>query len=153
MSLTSPLQQLISRRLLFSFQRRSVTAALLSLNATIMQNGSKPHRFINCTHDDHAATPTTTLAASFSGGAAAEGKKVRNSREMKYVIVTGGVVSGLGKGVTASSIGVVLKACGLRVTSIKIGASRSLHDRLVSSIRWSWRCMLVICFGGAFLDS
>jgi len=29
-------------------------------------------------------------------------------------------VSGLGKGVTASSIGVVLKACGLRVTTIKI---------------------------------
>lgn len=40
---------------------------------------------------------------------------------MKYVLVTGGVVSGLGKGVTASSVGVVLKACGLRVTSIKIG--------------------------------
>ncbi|CAN6341052.1 unnamed protein product [Urochloa humidicola] len=39
---------------------------------------------------------------------------------MKYVVVTGGVVSGLGKGVTASSIGVLLKACGLRVTSIKI---------------------------------
>jgi len=36
------------------------------------------------------------------------------------VLVTGGVVSGLGKGVTASSIGVVLKACGLRITSIKI---------------------------------
>ncbi|KAG6436044.1 hypothetical protein SASPL_100925 [Salvia splendens] len=40
--------------------------------------------------------------------------------EMKYVLVTGGVVSGFGKGVTTSSIGVVLKACGLRVTSIKI---------------------------------
>ncbi|CAO1948144.1 unnamed protein product [Urochloa humidicola] len=39
---------------------------------------------------------------------------------MKYVLVTGGVVSGLGKGVTASSIGVVLKSCGLRVTTIKI---------------------------------
>ncbi|XP_031288035.1 CTP synthase-like isoform X2 [Pistacia vera] len=39
---------------------------------------------------------------------------------MKFVLVTGGVVSGLGKGVTASSVGVVLKACGLRVTSIKI---------------------------------
>ncbi|KAL5136503.1 CTP synthase [Glycine soja] len=39
---------------------------------------------------------------------------------MKYVLISGGVVSGLGKGVTASSIGVVLKACGLRVTSIKI---------------------------------
>lgn len=39
---------------------------------------------------------------------------------MKYVVVTGGVVSGLGKGVTASSIGVLLKAGGWRVTSIKI---------------------------------
>ncbi|GMP75048.1 hypothetical protein CsSME_00032265 [Camellia sinensis var. sinensis] len=39
---------------------------------------------------------------------------------MKYVLMIGDVVSGLGKGVTASSIGVILKACGLRVTSIKI---------------------------------
>jgi len=39
---------------------------------------------------------------------------------MKYVLVSGGVVSGLGKGVTASSIGVLLKNCGLRVTSVKI---------------------------------
>ena len=34
--------------------------------------------------------------------------------------VTGGVVSGLGKGITSSSIGVLLKAAGLNVTSIKI---------------------------------
>lgn len=39
---------------------------------------------------------------------------------MKYILVTGGVISGLGKGVIASSIGTLLKACGLRVTSIKI---------------------------------
>ena len=39
---------------------------------------------------------------------------------MKYVVITGGVLSGLGKGVTASSIGVLLKSAGLRVTSIKI---------------------------------
>ena len=39
---------------------------------------------------------------------------------MKYVVVSGGVLSGLGKGVTASSIGVLLKCAGLRVTSIKI---------------------------------
>lgn len=39
---------------------------------------------------------------------------------MKYVLVTGGVVSGLGKGVTASSVSVLLKACGQRVTNIKI---------------------------------
>ena len=40
---------------------------------------------------------------------------------MKYILVSGGVVSGLGKGVTASSVGVLLKNCGFRVTSIKIG--------------------------------
>ena len=39
---------------------------------------------------------------------------------MKYIVVTGGVVSGLGKGITISSIGRLLKASGLRVTSIKI---------------------------------
>mmetsp|Transcript_47679 Transcript_47679/g.79103 ORF Transcript_47679/g.79103 Transcript_47679/m.79103 type:complete len:696 (+) Transcript_47679:132-2219(+) len=40
--------------------------------------------------------------------------------DMKYVIITGGVVSGLGKGITASSIGLLLKTSGLRVTAIKI---------------------------------
>merc|ERR1719146_253460 len=39
---------------------------------------------------------------------------------MKYVVVTGGTVSGLGKGTTISSLGVVLKSHGLRVTAIKI---------------------------------
>jgi len=39
---------------------------------------------------------------------------------MKYILVTGGVISGIGKGVIASSIGTILKACGIRVTSIKI---------------------------------
>jgi len=39
---------------------------------------------------------------------------------MKYVLVTGGVVSGLGKGITASSIGRLLMECGLTVTAIKI---------------------------------
>ena len=39
---------------------------------------------------------------------------------MKYVVVSGGVLSGLGKGVTASSIGVLMKSAGLRVTSLKI---------------------------------
>jgi len=39
---------------------------------------------------------------------------------MKYILVTGGVVSGIGKGVVSSSLGAILKACGFRVTSIKI---------------------------------
>ena len=35
---------------------------------------------------------------------------------MKYIFVTGGVVSGLGKGITAASLGRLLKARGLKVT-------------------------------------
>jgi hypothetical protein len=38
----------------------------------------------------------------------------------KYIVVTGGVVSGLGKGVTASSLGVLMRSVGFRVSSIKI---------------------------------
>ena len=35
---------------------------------------------------------------------------------VKYIFVTGGVVSGLGKGITAASLGRLLKARGYRVT-------------------------------------
>lgn len=40
--------------------------------------------------------------------------------DRKIVVVTGGVLSGIGKGVTASSIGVLLRALGYRVTALKI---------------------------------
>ncbi|MDR3102146.1 MAG: CTP synthase (glutamine hydrolyzing) [Methanocalculaceae archaeon] len=39
---------------------------------------------------------------------------------MKYVVVTGGVMSGLGKGITAASIGRILINRGYHVTSVKI---------------------------------
>ena len=39
---------------------------------------------------------------------------------MKYIIVTGGVLSGLGKGITVSSIGRLLESRGLKLTAIKI---------------------------------
>ncbi|MCZ7358581.1 MAG: CTP synthase (glutamine hydrolyzing) [Candidatus Methanoperedens sp.] len=39
---------------------------------------------------------------------------------MKYIIVTGGVMSGLGKGITAASIGRILKNKGFSLTAIKI---------------------------------
>jgi CTP synthase (UTP-ammonia lyase) len=38
----------------------------------------------------------------------------------KFVLVTGGVISGIGKGITASSVGVLLKMLGKSVTAIKI---------------------------------
>lgn len=42
------------------------------------------------------------------------------SNAMKYILVTGGVISGVGKGVIASSFGTLLNCCGIDVTSIKI---------------------------------
>lgn len=39
---------------------------------------------------------------------------------MKYVVVSGGVISGIGKGVLASSTGLLFKTLGFRVSSIKI---------------------------------
>ncbi|MDR3519482.1 MAG: CTP synthase [Candidatus Pacebacteria bacterium] len=41
-------------------------------------------------------------------------------KETKYIFVVGGVISGVGKGVTASSLGLILKNRGLNVTAIKI---------------------------------
>ncbi|MBI5798557.1 MAG: CTP synthase [Candidatus Yonathbacteria bacterium] len=42
-------------------------------------------------------------------------KKIR-----KYIFVVGGVISGVGKGITASSIGKILQSHGYRVTAMKI---------------------------------
>lgn len=39
---------------------------------------------------------------------------------MKYILVTGGVISGVGKGVISSSFGTLLNSCNIPVTSIKI---------------------------------
>ncbi len=40
----------------------------------------------------------------------------------KYLFIVGGVISGLGKGITAASISRLLTSHGLRVTNIKIDA-------------------------------
>lgn len=52
-------------------------------------------------------------AASLVGAHAGE-------KNAKVLVVTGGTVSGLGKGTAISSIGVVLKSHGIRVTAMKI---------------------------------
>ena len=38
----------------------------------------------------------------------------------KYIFVTGGVVSGLGKGITAASLGRLLKSRGLKIAAQKL---------------------------------
>ena len=40
----------------------------------------------------------------------------------KYIFITGGVISGLGKGVTSASIGRLLKDTGFKVTNMKMDA-------------------------------
>ena len=41
-------------------------------------------------------------------------------KNVKYIFVTGGVVSGLGKGITAASLGRLLKSKGYKVISQKL---------------------------------
>lgn len=43
----------------------------------------------------------------------------RKSRPTKYIFISGGVISGIGKGTTASSIALLLKFCGYKVAPIK----------------------------------
>ena len=43
----------------------------------------------------------------------------KSSTNTKYIFVSGGVISGLGKGITAASLGVLLKEQGYSVTNIK----------------------------------
>lgn len=46
-------------------------------------------------------------------------KRPQNQENTKYIFVSGGVLSGLGKGITAASLGVLLKKQGYSVTNIK----------------------------------
>ena len=73
----------------------------------------------------------------------------------KYIFVTGGVVSGLGKGITAASLGRLLKARGLKVAAQKldpyinvdpgtmslISTGRSTSPRTAWRPTWIWATM------------
>jgi len=61
---------------------------------------------------------------------------------MKYILVTGGVISGVGKGIIASSIGTILKAGGLRVTSIKIDPYINIDAGTFSPYEHGWYIVL-----------
>ena len=45
---------------------------------------------------------------------------MKKKRKVKYIFVAGGVISGVGKGISAASIGKILQARGLSVTAVKI---------------------------------
>jgi len=52
----------------------------------------------------------------------------------KYVVVTGGVISGVGKGIITSSTGVLLKSLGLSVSAIKIDPYLNLDAGTLSPL-------------------
>ena len=53
----------------------------------------------------------------------------------KFVFVTGGVVSSLGKGVASASLGAVLKARGLRVNLLKLDPYLNVDPGTMSPIQ------------------
>jgi CTP synthase len=57
-----------------------------------------------------------------------------NARQTKYIFVTGGVVSSLGKGLAAASIGALLEGHGYKVSLQKFDPYRS-SIRTSTSIR------------------
>ena len=52
----------------------------------------------------------------------------------KYIFVTGGVVSGIGKGITASALGRLLKNCGLKVIAQKLDPYINVDAALINPI-------------------
>lgn len=58
----------------------------------------------------------------------------------KYVFVTGGVVSGLGKGITAASLGRLLRMRGLKVAAQKLDPYINVDPGTMSLISMA-RCL------------
>ena len=70
---------------------------------------------------------------------------------MRYLLVTGGVISGLGKGITASSLGVLLQAHGCTVTAIKIDPYLNQDSGTLSPFEHG-ECFVLADGGEADLD-
>ena len=67
----------------------------------------------------HPRGTTVARLADRAHARTARARRARKARVTKYVFVTGGVVSGLGKGIVAASLGRLLKARGLSVQAQK----------------------------------
>ncbi|WNY28295.1 CTP synthase [Methanimicrococcus stummii] len=61
---------------------------------------------------------------------------------MKYIVVTGGVISGLGKGITSASIGRNLKNRGYKVTAIKIDPYLNVNAGIMTPLQHGEICVL-----------
>ena len=61
------------------------------------------------------------------------------SKQTRYIFVTGGVLSSLGKGITSSSIATLLKHSGFEVSILKIDPYINLDDPGTMSSPRTWR--------------
>lgn len=71
---------------------------------------------------------------------------------MKYLVVTGGVVSGLGKGITISSLGVLLQARGLKCGALKIDGYLNVDAGTMSPLEHG-ECFVLADGGEVDLDA
>jgi CTP synthase len=46
--------------------------------------------------------------------------KIKENKNLKYIFISGGVISGIGKGITSASIAAILKARGLKISAVKV---------------------------------
>ena len=60
----------------------------------------------------------------------------------KFIFVSGGVLSGLGKGVTAASLGLLLRSRGYTVTNIKCENYLNLDSGYINPIE---NCDVFLC--------
>lgn len=63
--------------------------------------------------------PLINSKASRNPREALSGQVLSASKKTKYIFVSGGVISGIGKGITSASIGLLLKQAGYKVAPIK----------------------------------
>ncbi|KAA8642020.1 putative CTP synthase [Aspergillus tanneri] len=68
---------------------------------------------------------------------------------MKYVLVSGGVISGVGKGIIASSCGLLFKTAGLTVSTIKIDPYLNIDAGLMNPLEHG---EVFVCDDGAETD-
>ncbi|HQF25671.1 MAG TPA: CTP synthetase, partial [Polyangiaceae bacterium] len=57
------------------------------------------------------------------------------SNRTKFIFLTGGVVSAIGKGLTGASIGALMEARGLRVTNMKLDPYLNVDPGTMSPIQ------------------
>ena len=90
---------------------------------------------------DHAENGAAAMGANGKAGVAQEQQETfsvkKNAHPTKYVVVTGGVVSGLGKGVTASSIGALIKVRSFRI-SMSVWYTYVLHVAMSNLMYGVW---------------